>query len=235
MAVRYVLRENKARGTDSNEHYAVVSPTNSYDLEDILAAMKQMGSTVGEADSLAVLTVFFDALLQKLFDGARCNLPWVSVFPTLKGKFTGAGDSYDAARHRLDISLDAGPKLLNEFQARAVTVKEVTALPVPILTLFRDITSGSGNGPAKSGGIGEIRGARLKYDPARPDEGVFFVKISDRSAVRVTISARNNPKSQTFQIPPLEATEYRLELRNRQYPTSPLRIGSLPQLLTGVP
>jgi nucleoid DNA-binding protein len=52
-----------------------VLPNASLTLEDIIAKMMQRGTTVTEADTRAVLNLFFDVVSDEVADGNFVNLP----------------------------------------------------------------------------------------------------------------------------------------------------------------
>ena len=70
--------------------------------------------------------------------------------------------------------------------------KQQTILPMPALLQFVDLGSGTNNTSITPNNIGTINGHRLKYDPADPTEGIFFVD-SLGAATKVTAVQKNKP------------------------------------------
>ena len=59
------------------------------------------------------------------------------------------------------------------------------------------------------GGLAQLDGHRLKFDPADPAQGIFFV-AADRRETRVEEIARNRPAELILRVPPLAAGTYPL-------------------------
>jgi len=234
MAIHYVLRENK-RTADPNDYYAVVVPTGSVSQEDFLKRLASAGSTLNLADMLAFLQVFGTVMLQTLLSGETVVLAFANFSVSIRGVFNGAADTFDPARHSFSINIEVGPALRNPFAQQAVPQKDVAPLPEPILVQYKNANTGELNSTAKSGGLGEIRGDNLKYNPAAADEGIFFVPPTG-PALKVAAFTHNGDKVLAFQNPILTAQLYTLEVRHRfGGPTSPLRTGPLPVQIMGVP
>jgi hypothetical protein len=63
-----------------------------------------------------------------------------------------------------------------------------------------------------TGGMGQITGYRLRFDPSDPTQGIFFV---NGSATRVTVAGKNDPSELIFLIPAsLTPGDYSLEVRS---------------------
>ncbi len=81
------------------------------------------------------------------------------------------------------------------------------------------------------GGMGRLYGARLKFDPSDPRQGIFFI-AADKTETRAGCAAENVPQQLIFLIPPLLAGTYTLEVRNLAEDSLALRRGSLGYALT---
>jgi hypothetical protein len=78
--------------------------------------------------------------------------------------------------------------------------------------------------------MGQITGYRLKFDPADPEQGIFFA--AGGSATRVEQTGKNSPSELMFLIPAeLAPGEYRPELRSALH-NGRLFTGILEELLT---
>ncbi len=234
MPIHYVLRDNKLTTTDLTDFAAIVIPVGSAGLEELATRMVERGSTTGKADILAVLEDLSGAVESLLLDGFRVNLPIVSFSTSIGKKFNGLTDTFDPARHTLDASASAGPRLKDAIRTKGTTQKDIAPVPAPVLLQFKDMTSGEINNHAKSGGIGEIKGENLKFDQTKTDEGIFFVPATG-AAIKVAIVSTNLPKTLTCQIPTLTAAPFTLEVRVRLRGGTDLRVGTLNDTLTGVP
>jgi len=235
MAIHYVLRENK-RTADPNDYYAVVVPTASVSQEEFLNRLASAGSTLNLADMLAFLQVFGTTMLQSLLNGETVVLGFANFSVSIRGVFNSAADTFDPSRgHTMMIQIEVGPVLRNPFTQQAVAQKQVAALPEPILVQYKNANTGELNATAKSGGLGQINGDKLKINVAAADEGVFFVPATG-PALKVAAFTHNAGTNLAFQNPVLTAQNYTIEVRHRfGGPTSALRIGTLPVQVMGVP
>ncbi len=232
MPIHYVLRENKMT-PEPNDYRAVTVPTMSVDWEGLIRIILQRGSTTGEADLRAAYADIRAAILFVLLEGGFVNLDLASFEPGFGKKVIGLTGTVDPAINPPVVRISTGPWLLDQFRQQATAVKEVAALPEPILLQFADLTTGEVNDTATTGGIGRIDGENLKFDESKTDEGISFVPSSG-SPIKVAIVAQNFPKSLTFQIPTLtDQAAYTLQVINRQSVNGPLRTGSLGTTLTG--
>jgi hypothetical protein len=234
MSIHYILRENKVT-SDPDDQYAVFSPSGSANLDDVVDRMVQQGSTVGKPDILAVVESLTAAVESMLLDGMRVNVGGLASFYTrVGGKFDGVADSFDPARHTLDVGITTGARLRKTVRSQGTTTKDTAALPAPVLLEFEDITSSTTNTQVSYQGLGEIIGDNLQFDENLSDEGIFFIEQGTSSVFQVSTVADNFPKKLIFQNPPISSSaQYNLEVRNRQSPGGPLRTGTLGITLQG--
>lgn len=229
MAIKYYLQPNPIT-PDPNDQSARVVSNQVHDLESITKEMLKRGSTVTEADVLAVLKVFFEVVTDEVAEGNNVNLPLVNIKPSVNGVFTSATDSFDASRHITKASITAGI-LLNQKMSGAVVEKTTQATAGPVLIEFTDINSQNTNSILTSGGIGQIIGEELKFNPANAAEGIYFV-ASDGTATKVAIVASRTEGKLVFSIPTLAVGTYTLEVRKGYgSATIVVRTGSLPDAL----
>jgi len=230
MAIKYYLQPNPVT-PDPNDQSARVLTNKVHDVDSIIKLMLKRGSTVTEADVKAVLSVFFDVVCDEVIDGNSVNLPLVNIRPGITGVFANVSDSFDPSRHFKKASMTSGImmiKMMNEAKVEKIT--QPTAAPA--LVEFTDVNSGTTNSLLTAGGIGQIVGEELKFNPANGDEGIFFI-AADNTATKVDIIASRTEGKLVFSIPAtLTAGNYRLEVR-KGYGTTNLvvRGGSLSDLL----
>ena len=84
--------------------------------------------------------------------------------------------------------------------------------------------------PLTPGGMGQLVGHRLKFDPADPNQGIFFVAPAGEA--RVQVVARNKPGELIFMVPALPAADYTLEVRATVHSSEDVRTGALEATLT---
>ena len=118
------------------------------------------------------------------------------------------------------------------------TVEKVEAVkPAPNPIEYRDIASDEINDTATVGNIGQLNGSRLKFDPAKADEGLYFVATAGGDTKVPTVQ-KNKPSQLVFLVPALVAGTYHLEVRARMgsgTSSRQLRVGRLDATLTAVP
>ncbi len=231
MAIKYVLVENNLT-TDPDDYMARVQPVGAADLEAIIERMIQQGSTVTRADIVSVLEDYHTAIENLLLEGQNVNTPLANFSVSIKGVFQGLTDSFDPARHRLNAVVTPGPRLRKALRERGQVVKQEAVKAAPHPVDYIDLNSGERNGILTPGGMGEVLGHRLKFDPSDPAQGIFFI-AEDGTETRVTVVGRNKPGDLMFLVPAsLAAGEYTLEVRAIFRKTTDLRVGRLDEVLT---
>ena len=232
MSIKYALFENHLT-TDPSDYAAQVQVTDSVDLDAIAQRMIDQGSTVTKADILAVLEDVIKASEGYLLDGFRVNFGGLcDLYPRLRGVFDGITDSYDPARHRVDVGASPGIRVRNTVRDNATIEKVETIKKAPALLEYFDLASGEINGTVTAGTIGTINGHRLKFDSGAADEGVYFIAATGPAVeTKVTAIQKNKPGQLVFLVPTLgPAATYYLEVRARF--GNDLRIGRLDEALS---
>jgi hypothetical protein len=208
MTIEYSLVENKLTATEGI-YRAMVQPKETIDLDEIIERIVRRGSTLMREDVMAVLEAYHDTISQLIEDGSNVTTPTANYSLSIKGVFTGADDSFDPARHRLDVRVNSGQMLRR--QAELMNAAKIEAnIPRPNPLTFQD--PANGNGSTTPGSGGKIKGHRLKFDEADPQQGVFFM-AEDGTAVRVSQILSNKPGEVIFIVPTLTAGSYQLEVR----------------------
>ncbi len=229
MAIKYYLQPNPIT-PDPNDQSARVVSNKVHDTDSITKEMLKRGSTITEADIRAVLNVFFTVVTDEVADGNSVNLPLVNIRSGISGVFTNITDSYDPSRHIKKANLSAGTDLIRKMnEARVEKINVATAAPA--LIAFTDVNSQTTNSILTPGGIGQIVGEELKFNPANAAEGIFFI-ATDNTATPVTVIASRTEGKIVFSVPALPAGSYTLEVR-KGYGTTNLvvRCGALQDTL----
>ncbi len=232
MPIKYALFENNLT-PDPSDFSAVVQIAGSWDLAIIADKIVARGSTVGKADVLAVLTDAVSVCEEGVGESNRINFGGlVQLFPRVKGVFTGATDTFDPARHSVDVGANPGSEIRDAVRANATVEKVEAVKPSPNPIEYRDINSDTTNDTVTVGGIGQLSGSRLKYDALQADEGIYFVATAG-GETKVTIVQKNKPAQVVFIVPAtLIAGTYNIEVRARVAGGTELRIGRLDPVLT---
>ncbi len=237
MPINYALFENNITA-DPDDYAAIVQISGSADGDDLVQDIVDQGTTVNKPDILAVTAALEPACQRRVEQGQRVNyFGMMDFFPRIKGVFTGPTDSFDPARHGIDIGANPGSELREAVRVGATVEKVEAVKPSPNPIEYRDIGSDTTNDTVMVGNIGQLSGSRLKFDPAEADEGLYFVADAGGDTKVVTIQ-KNKPAQLVFLVPTLAAGTYHLEVRARMgsgTSARELRIGRLDAALTVLP
>ncbi len=237
MPIKYALFENHV-SADPDDYAAAVQIGGSADGLDLVQDIIDQGTTVTRPDILAVTAALKLACPRRLEQGQRVNyFGMVEFFPRIKGVFTGPTDSFDPARHRVDVGANPGAELRADVRTGAKVEKVESVKPAPSLIEYRDLGSGTSNDQVSVGNIGQLSGSRLKFDPAGVGEGLFFVAQAG-GETKVTTVQKNKPTQLVFLVPELTDGTYHLEVRARMgtgTAARELRTGRLDAVLTVLP
>jgi len=228
MSIPYAIYRNNLT-EDVHDFMARFKPRGTINQEALMDRMATMGSTVGRADMLAVLETYRAAVQAYVLEGYNVNTPLCNFSASIRGHFSGSDDRFDASRHHLGAVARPGrawKPCLKSARMEKVGVR----IPSPVLMQYLDVNSGARNTVLTPGGIGELRGRRLKCHREDPAEGVFFIDTG-RSETRVTTLATNHPGLLIFQVPALASGTYRLAVRSC-FGAGSIREGALSQSLT---
>ena len=128
-----------------------------------------------------------------LQEGYNVVTPLVNYRMSIRGVFEGPLDGFDESRHRLLPRLLPGKRLRKAL--RDVPVAKVRSeKPRPQPLMYLDIATGVSDDIVTPGGVGQVAGDRLRFDPADPDEGIFFVS-GENGTTRVETMVKNSQPS----------------------------------------
>ena len=230
MPVRYYLQLNPMT-PDPNDHSARVETLGNLTPDALAQELVNRGIITNVAQARGFITGYESVIAEKVAEGWAVNTPLMTVRPGINGVFDGATDTYDNARHSLRGKLDAGP-LLEAKLATATVEKILKAAPAPVLIAFINENTGGENATITPGGIGRIVGEELKFDPAKPNDGIYFVPATG-AAVKVTVLSNRTEGRLIFGCPALAAGSYHVQVRRTYGTANPvLRTGELSAPLT---
>jgi hypothetical protein len=230
MPLKYYLKSNPIT-PDPNDQSARIAVGTVHDMQGIIKLMLNRGSTVTEADIKAVITIFMDVVSDEVANGNAVNLPLFNLRPSINGVFINAADSFDVSRHTKRASISSGV-LLTEKMHGAKVEKVLQPLAAPMLVQFTDINSQTTNSLLTPGGIGQLVGEELKFNPSNPEEGVFLIGDGGVT-VKAEVVASRTDKKVVFSIPnAMNTGMYSLEVRKGYGSTTiTVRSGRLLELL----
>jgi len=195
-------------------------------MEQLIDRMMQHGSSVVRSDVISVLEDFYMTLENMLLEGWTVITPGVIHRVTIRGVFEGRNAEFDPAQHQVTVQVTAGKRLRRAIRQRAQVERQVELPPVPIVVDYLDVDSGMVHSKVTPRGQGMVTGKLLKFDPADPAQGIFFV-AADGSATRVEKVAWNGVRKHIFLVPLLAAGEYVLQVRASFNGNGDVRSGAL--------
>lgn len=229
MTLKFAIVQAKLANSPTG-YAARVLPAGTIDFEQLVEQVAGCNTSVSKSDVLGVIEDYHTVIENLLRLGFNVITPHVRYRSSIQGNFLDQGDAYDAARHRVRPRLSVGVRLLQSL-ANVDVEKVPTVIAVPQPLTFVDVDSGARNTTVTPGRSGRLIGRNLRYDPADPHQGVFFLDANGK-ATRVEDLIWSMPKHLIFTIPPLAAGKYKLEVRAILNDNHELRTGLLPAVLT---
>ena len=105
-------------------------------------------------------------------------------------------------------------------------------MPRPNPVEFTDVNTGERDSLLTPGGMAQVVGHRLKFDPADAAQGISFV-AEDGAETKVDVVGRNKPADLMFIVPQsLAPGDYTLEVRAVTHGSDEVRSGALDAVLT---
>jgi hypothetical protein len=228
MAIDFIILKSPLAAHPTG-HSARVKSKGTISFEKVTHMVANRRTTVAKSDVLSVLEDFFDTVEELLQDGYTVVTPHTILRTAIQGNFEHPADEFDPHRHLIVVRITAGKRLrraMRDVQARKLKWEP----PHPRPLNWIDVATGAQNGPVTPGGEGRIIGSGLRFDPADPRQGVFFI-AADKTETRAEELTLNTPGHLIVRIPVLPAGWYKVEVRalvnNYQ-----VRAGQLDQKLT---
>ncbi|MBE7550150.1 MAG: DUF4469 domain-containing protein [Anaerolineales bacterium] len=230
MTISYALYKNHL--TNGANHYrAIVQSGGTRNLEGVVKEMAVRGLITNQAETLAILLNYYATIESMVLDGLRVVTPGGNYGVSIKGNFEGQTDAFTPSRHSIEAIVSPSAQLRRTIQEKAQTQKQEATEPRPNLLEYVDLNSEERDSRLTPGGMGQLTGYRLKFDPADPAQGIFFV-AADSTTTRVSVVGKNTATELMFLVPAsLTPGDYSLEVRSNFGPET-LRVGSLSVMLT---
>ena len=232
--LNYNLVENLLTAAP-DDYMAQTVNVRSYTESEIADLIMSSGAGLTMSDILSVLQAEKEIICRLIADGNAVNIPLFNAQPSITGVFNGAGDSFDPSRHQVKINLSPGIELrkaIKQVKTKKVQVADVE----PILNEVRDIASGSVNEVLTPDSIVQITGARLRFLPEDPTNGIFLIHIDTGEEFKLEVVAENKPARLMAMLSPIHFSgEHYLEVRTTNSgnvrPLKTLKIGRFRKVL----
>lgn len=231
MNIPYYLRDLPITD-DPNDKSGKVEQRGILDESDVLDEMLKRGTGLTRQEILGVTDMYTDVLSELVQSGFIVNTRLANFRPGITGKFKGATDPFDPARHRFHALISEGiilKKRMGEATGERITV----AIPGPVIIQYVNHATSEANRSLTPGSIGEIIGEALKFEEFGAGDGIFFIREDDDSETRVGTISRRTEGSLMFLIPAeLTAGDYFLEVRRSYTSPTDVRTSRLNATLT---
>ena len=209
--IKYQLRGNPLT-SNPNDRMAQETDARTYTREDIIEAMLKRGTSLTRSDILAYQNLEIEVLSDIIAEGGHIHTPILTTSFSISGVFEDQNDTFDKARHTVRLNVNAGSALREA--ATKVKVQKVEGNSTdPNISSVIDKVSGD-NTNVKLGSVVEIKGVRLKFDPADSDQGVFA--MAGGAEYRCDAIIENMPARVLVMLPSsLPEGEFILEVRTK--------------------
>lgn len=210
----YSLRDNPLT-EDPNDKLAQLEGIKSFTKEEIIERILKRGNTMTRTDLLAAINAYAEEIAFITEEGNTVNTPLLNTSLSISGVFVNGDDSFDPRRHTLKVNATAGTAL-KEAAAKIKLSKVQGNAAIPWITGVRDTLSATDDttNTLKAGSVIELTGARLKFDTADTEQGVFF--IGEDSETRLPQVIENKPARILAMLPAdTKAGSYTVEVRSR--------------------
>ncbi len=229
MSIKFAIVPSKLV-QNTTGYAARVQPGGTIEFAELVEQVASYNTSVTKSDVLGVIEDYYAVIEKFLRLGMNIATPHALYRSSVQGTFLDEGDNYDEARHRVRACIAPGARLRHALDKVPVEkVTTIVALPQP--QTFIDVTSGARNATVTPGRSGRLVGKELRYDPADPNQGIFFLDTGD-VATRVEDLIWSMPRHLIFTIPALAAGEYKLVVRAILNDNHEVREGVLHAVLT---
>ena len=229
--VRYALKENKL-GEDSKGCLAIVSALGAATIDDVIGHMISEGTGLTRPQAMAYFEKLAQSVEYFIGLGFVVSTPLFRTRTTISGTFRDKFDSYDPARHQINVKTISGVRL-SKLQRDLSTVKTKLNRLFPSPEILTDSTTETDNSKITSGGGAVLRGSLLKFDPADVQQGIFFV-AADNPAEEIRVQVYQTLRSNeiSFTIPILEPKDYSVTVKSTYYGWASVRKGEMENVLS---
>jgi hypothetical protein len=232
--VKYALKENKL-GESSSGCLAIVSALGTASLDDIIGHIISEGTGLTRPQAMAYFEKLTQSVEYFIRLGFSVSTPLFRSRTSISGTFDNKYDSFDTARHRINVRTVSGLRLTAlEKELSPVKTKFNRLFPLP--EIVTDASSETDNFKVTPGGLAVVRGSLLKFDPQDTQQGIFFVSVDNLAEeIRAEIYTTIRSNEINFQIPALEVKSYVLVVKSSHYSWSSVRKGEMEYILTVAP
>jgi hypothetical protein len=209
--LEYTLEENLLTG-ETGDYRALVINVTSFTNGEVIDRIMKIGAGLTRSDIVSVLEAEKQVIVDIIAEGGAVNLDLFKAYPSIQGRFTGADESFDPAKHKVRIHLHPGTALRSVVDE--IKLKKVAAVRYgTVITAVVDIKSETINDKLTPGRNCKLSGTKLKIGGEDPSVGLYFVPAGGAASgapvkVDPTDIVVNNPAEVIAVIPALDAGVY---------------------------
>ncbi|TAJ11440.1 DUF4469 domain-containing protein [Marinilabiliaceae bacterium JC017] len=212
-SIKGYLYENNLTN-DPDDYVARVSSERTLNTGDICLSAEVRGGADISADTMKRgVDLFLKEMAYQLCDGYSVNTGYFTAGVQIKGVFNSPNESFDRDKHNIYFMFNQGDVLRKELEDIDVDIMGVADTGCEIQKVT-DVKSGSVNNLITPNRNLRIKGNKVKLDGTDEQVGVYFIKIADKTRIKVDPSdiVNNNPSELLIVVPALESAEYKLEV-----------------------
>lgn len=232
----YYLRDNPFK--DDGTFIAQAVCRRNADLNAVIDRMVDKGTTLTEVDLRAVITLFRDAIINLISEGAAINIDnFISIRSTIGGVFTAYDEKFEPTRHQYKLKMLPSVRFMTDLLKEVSVERIEKSEKVPLIKLLHDMATDTFNKSLTAGNIVRIEGKNLSFNRAEEDEGIYIYNKGGDRFIKVNFRNKSNNKELHFLVPPDVATlgeEVYIMIKTR-YGTKILRDGKTMFLLKVMP
>jgi hypothetical protein len=138
---------------------------------------------------VAVIRAYSQTVITLALEGHKVSTPLVNCGISIKGVFVSQTDTFNSSRHSIEATVSPGPEFKRLVREKGQVQQQEANKPQPNPLEYLDLGSGQRNSGISAGRVAQVNGHRLKFDPADPSQGVFFIAVIDRATLYQAWSA----------------------------------------------
>lgn len=175
MPVSYTMVKNPVPRETENKYLGRVSINNSFNKEDLIKRMLNMGTSLTASDLLACFELFKEAAKNIILEGNSLNIDgFIHIKPSMSAQFKNENEFFDKAQDKVYAIAKISPVFNKDIQNRAVVKKIKQKERVPIVYNAKDFTNALNTNLINPGSYITLSGMNLKFQPDCEKEGVFI-------------------------------------------------------------
>lgn len=219
--IRYFVQPNKLQTPNAPAFLPRTIRAGTVGQEQVLDFVTQEGTTITRAEGLAVFNGLVRALAHFLALGYHVKLPFADFRPTVQGRIDHRDTTLSGTDVQAGVTVSPGVALRSILKDVTVVSVDQRMDSVKVFS-FQNMRDRSGTS-LQAGDLCIVKGQKLSFDPAVPEERVFFVSPTNREELRVTDYAHAGNRSTTFKAPAdLKAGQWNLVVRTGSAKGKPL-------------